>query len=184
MNTIDIVLLIALLPFLIQGIRKGFVSQLTALVSTILSIWMAFKFSSLVTAWLRPHLQFSDSLLSVISFVLILLVVVLVLHVVGKIIEQALKLVMLGWLDKLLGFVLSLVKGFLVIGLLIILFNTINTNFHLVTEETLSQSVLYPALKDLAYTVFPFLKEWIFNAKGASDSQTATQAVAQLISIL
>jgi membrane protein required for colicin V production len=69
---------------------------------------------------------------------------------------------MLGWLNKLLGAVFSLLKCSLIIGLLIMVFNSINNTFNLVAEEELAKSVLYPPLKDIAYTVFPYLKEMLF----------------------
>ena len=82
----------------------------------------------------------------------------------GKAIEKLLKLVMLGWLDKLLGLVLSLLKGGLLIGLLIVLFNTLNTKFGFVPQETLDSSVLYPPFKEITYTIFPALKDLLFNS--------------------
>ena len=41
-------------------------------------------------------------------------------------------------------------------------FCSLNNTFELVSEETLETSVLFPPLKDLAYTVFPYLKELFF----------------------
>ncbi len=187
MNTLDIIILVILLPFLVQGIRKGFISQLTALISIVLGIWMAFKFSSLVVDWMRPRLQLSDQVLKVISFIVILIVVVLVLYLVGKLLEKLLKLVMLGWMDKLLGVVLSLIKGLVVIGLLIVVFNSLNTNFHFISEEKINGSLLYPALKDATYTIFPYLKEWLFPAGTPTDVDTAsvqaaTDAITSMLS--
>ena len=72
-------------------------------------------------------------------------------------------LVMLGWVNKLLGVVFSFVKCALVTGLLIMVFNSINTSLDLVSAETLSESVLYTPLKDFADSVFPYIKEMISN---------------------
>lgn len=182
MNTLDIIILVILLPFLVQGIRKGFISQLTALLSIILGIWMAFKFSSLVVEWMKPQLHLSDQVLKVISFIIILIVVVLVLYLVGKLLEKMLKLVMLGWMDKLLGVILSLLKGLVVIGLLIVVFNSLNTNFHLVADEKLEGSVLYPALKDATYTIFPYLKEWLFPAGSPAVDPDSVEAASEALS--
>ena len=69
---------------------------------------------------------------------------------------------MLGWLNKLLGIAFAFLKTALIVGLVIMLFNSLNDNFHLIQEETLAESVLYGPLKNLAYTVFPYLKEMLF----------------------
>ena len=164
MQTIDIIILICLVPFIVQGFKKGFVYQLTALISVILGIWLSANFSTVVSEYLKPYLEVSDAVLNVISFIVILLVVILVLHLIGKAIEKILKLVLLGWADKLLGLVFSLLKGGLILGLLIVLFNTINVKFGLVPEETLDASVLYPPLKEITYSIFPILKDMLFTS--------------------
>ena len=164
MQTIDIIILICLVPFIVRGISKGFVSQLTALVSVILGIWLSANFAKMVSEYLRPYLEVSDAVLNVISFIGILLVVILVLNLIGKAIEKVLKLVLLGWVDKLLGLAFSLLKGGLLLGILIVLFNTINVKFGLVPEETLDASVLYPPLKEITYSIFPSLKDLLFSS--------------------
>lgn len=164
MQTIDIIILVCLVPFIIQGFSKGFISQLTALVSVILGIWMSSHFSKMLSDYLRPYIEVSDAVLNVISFILILLAVILVLYLVGKAVEKLVKLVMLGWLDKLLGMALSLLKGILLLGLFVVLFNTLNVKFEFVPEQTLESSVLYPPLKEITYTIFPFLKEMLFSS--------------------
>ena len=63
------------------------------------------------------------------------------------------------WLDKLLGFVFSILTMALVVGILANLFDSINVKFHLVSEELLASSVLYPPIKTLGLAVFPFLRQ-------------------------
>ena len=70
---------------------------------------------------------------------------------------------MLGWLDKLLGAVFAVLKASLVLGILIILFNTLNSAFNIVPESATDGSVLYGTLKRISYTVFPYFKELLFK---------------------
>ena len=81
------------------------------------------------------------------------------LAAIGKILEGTIKLVMLGWLNRLLGVIFSFLKATLIIGLIIMAFCSLNNTFNLVSEDVLNQSVLFPPLKDAAYTVFPYLKD-------------------------
>ena len=161
MNIVDIILLICFIPALIQGFRKGFISQVIAIISIILGVWLSFRFSSSVSVWLAQYIQGSEQIMKLISFALILIAVIAGLTVLGRLIEGTFKLVMLGWLDRLLGVAFSLLKAGLVVGLAIMAFCSLNNTFGLVSEDTLNQSVLFPPLKDLAYTVFPYLKELI-----------------------
>ncbi len=161
MNIVDIILLICFIPALIQGFRKGFISQIIAIISIILGVWLSFRFSSSVSVWLAQYIQGSEQIMKLISFALILIAVIAGLTVLGRLIEGTFKLVMLGWLNRLLGVAFSLLKAGLVVGLAIMAFCSLNNTFGLVSEDTLNQSVLFPPLKDLAYTVFPYLKELI-----------------------
>ena len=163
MATLDIILLICLVPFLVRGLTKGFTAQLIALASVILGVWLSFKFTDLVCTWLEPYLEVSPQVLHIIAFLLILVAVILGLHLLGKMIRGLIKLVMLGWLDRLLGLVLALATGALVLGLLVLLVDTLNVRFGFIKEETLAASILYEPLKEVATTVFPYMKEWLFK---------------------
>lgn len=162
MNTVDIILLICFIPALIQGFRKGFISQIIAIISIILGAWLSFRFASEVSVWLAQYITGSEQILKIIAFALILTAVIIGLALLGKLLESTFELVMLGWLNKLLGAAFSLVKAGLLIGLAIMVFCSLNNTFSLVSEEVLKESVLFPPLKDLAYTVFPYLKELLF----------------------
>jgi membrane protein required for colicin V production len=164
MATLDIILLVCFLPGIIRGLSKGFLEQALALVGIVLSVWAAFRFSSLVCTWIKPYLEVSETVLSVISFALILVIVALVAILVGKLLTKLLELAMLGWLDKVLGLVLALAVNALAIGVVIVLFDTLNLKFGFVKPEVLDGSVVYTALKDLSYLVFPYLKELFFKA--------------------
>ncbi len=162
MNTVDIILLICFIPALIQGFRKGFISQIIAIISIILGAWLSFRFASEVSVWLAQYITGSEQILKITAFALILTAVIIGLTLLGKLLESTFELVMLGWLNKLLGAAFSLVKAGLLIGLAIMVFCSLNNTFSLVSEEVLKESVLFPPLKDLAYTVFPYLKELLF----------------------
>jgi len=162
MSILDIILLICFIPALIQGLKKGFISQVISIVSLIAGVWMSFEFSTAVSAWLAQYVEASEKLLKIASFAIIMIGVFIILGIVGKSLEGILKFVMLGWLNRLLGVVFAFIKTGLVIGIVIILFNSLNNSLNLVSEETLAQSVLYPPLKDMAYTIFPYLKEIFF----------------------
>ena len=85
------------------------------------------------------------------------------LFAIGKVIEASIKIIMLGWLNRILGLIFAILKCALILGLVIIMFDSINGNFHAVPEKTLSESILYPPLKDLANCIFPYLKDLLFK---------------------
>ena len=163
MDTLDIIILICFIPAIIRGLQKGFIEQAVALVSLVLGAWLAFRFSSVVSGWLHPYLEVSETVLNVISFAVIVIAVVLILFLLGRLLTGIVNLVLLGWLDRLLGLVFAILKAALIIGLAVVLFDTLNLKFEFVKAEVLDASVLYNPIKDLAYAIFPYLKELIFK---------------------
>lgn len=162
MNILDIIILICFIPALVQGIRKGFISQVVAIVSIVAGVYLSFEFSELVSAWISQYIEGSEQVLKITAFALILIAVIAGLTAFGKLIEKMVKIVMLGWLNRLLGAAFSMLKCALIVGLIIMVFNSLNGSFHFVDEAKLAESTLYPPLKSFAYKVFPYLKELIF----------------------
>ena len=158
MNILDIIILICLIPAVIQGIIKGFISQAISIISLILGAWASARFATVVYQWLAQHISGSEQTLRIVAFVLIFVLVIIALILLGKLLEKVIKLVMLGWLNRLLGAVFALIKWMLVMGLLAVAFNSINQTLGLVKPDVLAQSHLYPMLVSIADTVFPYLK--------------------------
>jgi len=158
MNIIDVIILICLVPAVFQGYRKGFISQAISIVSLVVGIWASARFADMVTAWIAQYITASEPVLKLVAFALILILVFLALGLIGRLLESILNFAFLGWVNRLLGIVFSLLKTLLIIGLVIILFNSLNSNIGLVKPETLADSALYQPIKNLADVVFPFIK--------------------------
>lgn len=162
MNVLDIILLLCFVPAIIGGLRRGFIAQVVAIISIILGIWLSFKFSAVLSGWLGQWIEAGEQVLHVISFAVIMILAILALAAVGKLIEATVKIILLGWLNRLLGLIFALLKYALIIGLLLMLFNSLNGQFHLVNQKVLDSSLLYGPLLNLANSVFPYLKALIF----------------------
>lgn len=162
MNILDIIILICFIPALVQGLRKGFIAQVISIISIIAGIWMSFRFATYVSQWLAQYIQAGDQVLKVTAFALILILVILALGALGKMLEATIKIVMLGWLNKLLGVLFAFLKCILIVGLVIMAFNSFNNTFNIISEAELSESIFYTPIRDIAYSVFPYLKELIF----------------------
>lgn len=163
MNILDIIILICLILALIQGLIKGFISQAISIVSLILGIWASGRFAGVVCQWLSQYINGSEQVLRIVAFSLIFIAIITALILAGKALEAVIKLVMLGWVNRLLGALFSLVKWLLVIGLVIIAFNAINESFNLVSQDTLAQSKLYPLITEFANRIFPYLKNLLLG---------------------
>lgn len=166
MNTVDIVLLVCFVPGVIRGIVKGFMVQICSLAGFVASVWCAWKFAAIAAEYLTPYINLSPALLNTITFALILLVVSIVFVLIGKLLAKLMKVVLLGWLDKLLGMVFGILVTAAILGVLIVIFDGLDTQFHLVKGDILKDSVVYQGIKTVALTVFPYLKQLFVSTNG------------------
>lgn len=158
MGILDIVLLLCFIPAIIRGLSKGLISEVISLVSIILGAWLAFKFSGLLSTWLADYLQLEPKTLHILAFAIIVILTVLLLYWLGQLLTKVVKIATLGWINRLLGMVIGILKVALILGLIIVTFEGINDKWNLVKPEVLDETVVYNALKDFAHTVFPYLK--------------------------
>lgn len=159
MSIIDIIILIIFIPFIIRGIRLGFIAQAAAVAALVAGVWLAFRFSALLAGWIAPAVDASPKALQTAAFVIILAVAIVLFHFIGKALQKVVHLALLGWLDKLLGAIFAAIKVILVLGIAVMLFNTLNTKYGWVDAQALGRSLLYEPLKDAAYAIFPYFRE-------------------------
>lgn len=135
----------------------------------IIGLAAALKLSATAAAYLGEQTGSSGRWLPVLAFLLVFLLVALLVRIGGKALEAALRLVMLGWANKLGGIALFLLlHGFI---FSILLFYA--TQLHLLGTATIQSSVVYPYLQplgpriiDALGTVIPFFKN-VFESLGA-----------------
>lgn len=169
MAILDIILLLCFVPAIVSGISKGFVKQVVDLAAILVAAWAAFHFSTVLGGWLGRYITLEPSILNVISFVLIIIVAAVLLNLVGTLVTKALQAVSLGFVNRLLGLVFAVLKVAVVLGLLILLFETLNSTLHILKPESTADAVVYNALKEAAEKVFPILKTFVTGEPAAAD---------------
>ena len=163
MGVIDIVIVYCFLPALYFGIKNGLVKQLVALAVLIFGITLSLRFAAPVSEWVIQHVGIPEFWAKAISFILIFLVVALVLSLIGKIIEKIIKISLLGWLNKLLGVVMTIGIFVILLSIVVYFVDSANNLLEFIPEDKLQESRFYPALLQFSQEVFPRFKE-LFQA--------------------
>ncbi len=163
MGVVDIVIICCFLPVLYFGIKNGLIKQLVALAVIYFGITLSLKFASPVAEWALQHIRIPEFWAKAVSFILIFFVVAIVLSLLGRIIEKIIKISLLGWLNKLLGIVMTFCLFALVISVLAYFVDSANNLLEFIPKEKLEESRFYPMLLNLAQEVFPRFKE-LFQA--------------------
>lgn len=159
MSIIDIVILVPFAFALYKGIKNGFVGQIAGISGIVLGIILGTRFSALVSGYISQWIEASESVIKIISFAIIIVLVIIAAALLSKAIEKLFNLVMLGWLNKLLGVLLAFAGTAFILGAVISLISYVNeTWFTIIPQEKIAESVLYQPLEDLANMVFPYFK--------------------------
>lgn len=148
MNSLDLVIIIVTSFFLIRGLFRGFILELTIVIGIIAGYLIALNFHALCAVWLTNIFnQIPGSIAQIISFSVIFIAVNIVLRVVAGIITKTLKFAMLGWLNRLLGAVFGIIKSTLILGIIVFLINLIPFSDTFMEKAGKKDSVFYPILE-------------------------------------
>lgn len=160
MNYIDIVFSVILVIAAIQGFRKGFVVEVASLAALILGIWGAIKFSDWTAGYISRTFNYHPEFLSALAFLLTFIIIVILIHLLGKILDNTVKAVALGFLNRLAGIIFGMLKVAVILSILLLLFDPVDENVHILPAKQKAGSKIYSPMKQLVPTLFPFIKLW------------------------
>jgi membrane protein required for colicin V production len=120
MVTLDYILLALILGSAVLGAFRGFLREVISVITWVLAIWLAWRLAPALAPKLGGALR--DPVHGVwAARTLIFLVVVIVGYCAGGVVNHFVRLSMFSGLDRLLGFLLGLVRALVVIGIGIML---------------------------------------------------------------
>jgi len=175
MNYIDLVLGIILIIAAIQGFRKGFIVEAASLAALILGIWGAIKFSDWTAGYISKTFNYHSSSLGTVAFLVTFVGIVILIHILGKILDSTIKAVALGFLNRLAGIIFGVLKTAVILSILLMLFDPIDENVHLLPTKQKGESKIYTPMKQLVPTLFPFIKLWDSKDKSSPDQKSKDQ---------
>jgi len=182
MNYIDIVLGIILILAAIQGFRKGFIVELASLAALVLGIWGAIKFSDWTAGFISRTFNFHSEFLTTIAFLVTFIGIVILIHILGKVLDNTVKAIALGFLNRLAGIIFGALKVAVILSILLMLFDPIDENVHILPPSQKTTSKIYAPMKRLVPTIFPFIKLWDWDkndkpAEKSKDEKPAAKVV-------
>jgi Uncharacterized membrane protein, required for colicin V production len=163
MNYIDIVLGIILILAAIQGFRKGFIVELASLAALVLGIWGAIKFSDWTAGFISRTFNYHSEFLTIIAFLITFIAIVILIHLLGEVLDKTVKAIALGFLNRLAGIIFGVLKVAVILSILLILFDPVDENVHILPSAQKSTSKIYSPMKRLVPTLFPFIKLWTWE---------------------
>jgi membrane protein required for colicin V production len=103
---LDIMVLALLVLALIKGLKQGLVVAALSFAAVFVGLAAALKLSTWVAGWLGNTVNIAATWLPFLAFIVIMVAVFISVRILGAVLEQALELSLLGWANKLGGFIL------------------------------------------------------------------------------
>ena len=171
MNVFDIGIILVLLMFVIVGFKNGVMKELAQLIGIILVFIVSYFLKGIVGNLLCTYLPFFEFygpikgissinilLYQGLAFLLvfgILLTFYIIILKIGKVLEKIVDLTIILWLpSKLLGALVSLIKGYLVLFVILVLFIIPFGGYDIINESKLTNTIVYktPILSSSNFT--------------------------------
>ena len=170
MEVIDIIIAILLAIGFVGGLKDGLIKQAAGLVGLVAGLLLGKKLYLSVAAELTPLLGMSEHTTQVLAFVLILIVVPLLLSVVAWLISKFLKGIGLGWVNRLLGAVIGVLKYALLVGLVLTAIESFDFTGRLISQEKKDASVLYYPIYNVTGVLIDDVRERVDAWKQEQES--------------
>ena len=162
---LDVVLASFLVYSAYKGFKNGIFVEFASLVSFFVGIYLAIRFSRFVASFLEEYVSWSPKTIQITAFILVFIGVVFGVYALAKVFSKLASFVFLGWLNKLGGVVFAVIKTTLILGIVLSLFQKINSKSSLISKETQEKSLLFIPVLKTSEILFPVLTHWFEELK-------------------
>ncbi len=156
MNWLDLLILIPMVAGLFSGYKNGLIGEVASLAALIFGIWGAIKFSDW-TANLLNTWGIESQYMNIISFVVTFIIIVIVIQLIAKMLSQLMKSLALGWIDRLTGIAIGVLKAALITSVILFVFDIVDERKSFIPEEAKEESLLFQPMSNLVPNLLPFL---------------------------
>lgn len=143
---LDIIGVVLIIIFFVRGYMKGIIVAAFSVLAIILGIILSLKLSEKLSSYLLENEIVTSGWVQPLSYIAIFIGIVILVRLLAKAIETSLEAATLGWLNRITGGVLYAFLVAMVWSSLL----WIGNKMQLMKPETISASVTYPYLSELA----------------------------------
>ena len=155
---LDLFFAIPLVWGIVRGLMSGFIRSLSVFVGLILGIYLAHIYAPDLSPTISEWFTISAKQCLSLSYVIIFITVMVLVAIIARILDKFLHLILLGWLNKLLGALFGFFKWAIILSFFIMVIEYANSKFEFLTPEKKSESLLYEPIKSVVPTIMPYVK--------------------------
>ena len=158
---IDILALVLVVLAVFKGLSKGLIVALFSFLAFIVGLAAALKLSTAMAQYIGANVEVSQRWLPFIAFIIVFIIVVLLVRLGAKLLQGAIQMAMLGWLNRIGGVLLYILIYYFIYSVLLFY----ATQLHLIKADTIKASATYsfiapfgPKVMEILGSVFPLFK--------------------------
>lgn len=170
MGLLDILLGLPLVWGLWKGFKNGLFMEIASIVALIAGIYGAIHFSYITGDCLSERMDWDERNLSITAFILTFALIIIVVHLAGKLLTKIANFAMLGLLNKIAGAIFGVLKVAILLGAIFIFFNRMDRSLNLLNEKMKEESVLYQPIMDIGALIFDSVLKNDFLKKESQES--------------
>lgn len=155
---LDIFFAIPLIWGIVRGLMSGFIRSLSIFIGLILGVYIAHIYAPDLSPTIQEWFTLSAKQCLSLAYVIIFIAVMILVAIVSRILDKFLHLILLGWLNKLLGALFGFFKWAIILSFFIMVIEYANSKFEFLTPEKKSESLLYEPIKNVVPTIMPYVK--------------------------
>ncbi|OYT17323.1 MAG: colicin V production protein [Bacteroidetes bacterium 4572_77] len=150
MGILDIIFIIPVVWLAYNGFKKGIIIEISTFVALLLGIYVSLYFSDITAEFLKEVLELKTKYLSIISFVVTFVLVIIAVNLLGKALSKLIDMAALGFINKSAGGVFGVLKAVIFLSFLILIIEKVDKKQVLMTQELKTESLFYPFIEPFA----------------------------------
>lgn len=154
MSKADLLLLVIIAIGAVNGYKEGFLMELLSLVAIVLGVLGGFKLMGQGMLFLQERFNADKSTLPYISFIVIFIIIVILVHWLGRLVKNSIDKSFLGTVDQAMGALLSIFRTMFLLSVVLWIADSLK---YTPKAEWTEGSWLYPFVAHLA----PRITNWI-----------------------
>lgn len=155
---VDGIIAVILLFGFYKGFKTGLVKSILSFIAVLVGLYAGLELINLTSVYVEKHLNVQSTWVPLISFILVFIGLILLVQLIAYCVDKFMKIILLGWTNKLAGGFLGLSLALILVSGLMWLGNQIS----LFPPELKSKSVLFTYTENV-YPVLmgnlPLIKE-------------------------
>lgn len=158
MNFLDIFFILVLCLAAWKGYKKGLIIELFTVLAVFAGLYAGLHLSDGVSRWLYS-LGWHWKYLPTFSFFLCFLAIGAMLYFGGKVLDRVIRIAQLGLVNRIAGMLLSIITGVLLLGALVLIFNSYDERSDIIENDTKKGSLLYFPVLNFTEALLPVAQE-------------------------